>query len=147
MSRSLHLPLTPPVSPSTLILVFPNNTTIIIIPSFFKFHCCWSCSFSPLFLYLYICNRSYMRLWLSSLCVLAGCTYFFCVGVHVCVFSVHCVDSKTSAVRSFGDTWLQWRGQRVEYCRCALKGQKRCHIVPVISECDIGCRHTQTHVD
>ncbi|KAL3062665.1 hypothetical protein OYC64_002463 [Pagothenia borchgrevinki] len=47
--------------------------------------------------------------------------------------SLHCVDSKTSAVRSFGDTWLRWRGQRVEYCRCALRGQQRCHIVPIIN--------------
>ncbi|KAI9537013.1 hypothetical protein NQZ68_029141 [Dissostichus eleginoides] len=47
--------------------------------------------------------------------------------------SLHCVDSETSAVRSFGDTWLRWRGQRVEYCRCALRGQQRCHIVPVIN--------------
>ncbi|KAK1893107.1 Tissue-type plasminogen activator [Dissostichus eleginoides] len=48
-------------------------------------------------------------------------------------YRVHCVDSETSAVRSFGDTWLRWRGQRVEYCRCALRGQQRCHIVPVIN--------------
>ncbi|XP_077943133.1 tissue-type plasminogen activator isoform X1 [Gasterosteus aculeatus] len=47
--------------------------------------------------------------------------------------SLHCVDAETSAVRIFGDTWLRWRGQRVEYCRCALKGRERCHIVPVIN--------------
>ncbi|XP_034094250.1 tissue-type plasminogen activator isoform X1 [Gymnodraco acuticeps] len=47
--------------------------------------------------------------------------------------SLHCVDSETSAVRSFGDTWLRWRGQRVEYCRCALRGQQLCHIVPVLN--------------
>ncbi|KAM9393021.1 tissue-type plasminogen activator isoform 1-T2 [Pholidichthys leucotaenia] len=44
-----------------------------------------------------------------------------------------CVDSETSAVRNFGATWLRWRGQRVEYCRCALGGKERCHIVPVIN--------------
>ncbi|XP_010782514.1 tissue-type plasminogen activator isoform X2 [Notothenia coriiceps] len=48
-------------------------------------------------------------------------------------YRVHCVDSEASAVRSFGDTWLRWRGQRVEYCHCALRGQQRCHIVPVIN--------------
>uniref|UniRef100_G3NJE0 Plasminogen activator n=1 Tax=Gasterosteus aculeatus TaxID=69293 RepID=G3NJE0_GASAC len=48
-------------------------------------------------------------------------------------YRVHCVDAETSAVRIFGDTWLRWRGQRVEYCRCALKGRERCHIVPVIN--------------
>ncbi|XP_068559858.1 tissue-type plasminogen activator isoform X1 [Cebidichthys violaceus] len=47
--------------------------------------------------------------------------------------SLHCVDGETSAVRSFGDTWLRWRGQRVEYCRCALRGRERCHVVPVIN--------------
>lgn len=55
----------------------------------------------------------------------------------VCVSSVLCTDSETSAVRSFGDTWLRWKGQRVEYCRCTLRGQELCHIVPVISECDM----------
>lgn len=45
--------------------------------------------------------------------------------------SILCVDSETSAVRSFGDTWLRWRGQRVEYCRCALRGREHCHVVPV----------------
>ncbi|XP_024132024.1 tissue-type plasminogen activator isoform X3 [Oryzias melastigma] len=44
-----------------------------------------------------------------------------------------CVDSETSAVRSYGDTWLRWKGQRVEYCHCALRGQERCHSVPVIN--------------
>ncbi|XP_073322346.1 tissue-type plasminogen activator isoform X1 [Pagrus major] len=47
--------------------------------------------------------------------------------------SLHCSDSETSAVRSFGDTWLRWRGQRVEYCRCASRGRERCHIVPVVN--------------
>ncbi|XP_070690474.1 tissue-type plasminogen activator isoform X1 [Pempheris klunzingeri] len=47
--------------------------------------------------------------------------------------SLLCVDSETSAVRSFRDTWLRWKGQRVEYCRCALGGRERCHIVPVIN--------------
>ncbi|XP_065805157.1 tissue-type plasminogen activator isoform X1 [Labrus bergylta] len=47
--------------------------------------------------------------------------------------SSQCVDSETSAVRSSGDTWLRWSGQRVEYCRCALRGREHCHIVPVIN--------------
>jgi len=59
----------------------------------------------------------------------AGCV------LTVCVFSVHCVDAQTSAVRSYRDTWLRWMGPRVEYCHCAIKGRERCHIVPVISEC------------
>uniref|UniRef100_A0A672JDN2 Uncharacterized protein n=1 Tax=Salarias fasciatus TaxID=181472 RepID=A0A672JDN2_SALFA len=63
------------------------------------------------------------------------------VSVYVCVHvsSVLCVDSETSAVRSFGDTWLRWRGPRVEYCRCALRGRELCHVVPVtkcfVSQC------------
>uniref|UniRef100_A0A3B4AGD5 Plasminogen activator n=1 Tax=Periophthalmus magnuspinnatus TaxID=409849 RepID=A0A3B4AGD5_9GOBI len=48
-------------------------------------------------------------------------------------FRVQCVDSETSAVRRFGDTWLRWRGQRVEYCRCAMRGREYCHVVPVIN--------------
>ncbi|XP_007563499.1 tissue-type plasminogen activator isoform X1 [Poecilia formosa] len=44
-----------------------------------------------------------------------------------------CVDSETSAVRSFGDTWLRWKGQRVEFCHCALRGREQCHVVPVIN--------------
>ncbi|XP_067377994.1 tissue-type plasminogen activator isoform X1 [Channa argus] len=47
--------------------------------------------------------------------------------------SPYCVDSDTSAVRSFGETWLRWRGQQVEYCRCALRGQELCHGVPVLN--------------
>ncbi|XP_072290169.1 tissue-type plasminogen activator isoform X2 [Eucyclogobius newberryi] len=48
-------------------------------------------------------------------------------------FRVQCVDSETSAVRRFGDTWLRWRGKRVEYCRCAMRGRELCHVVPVIN--------------
>ncbi|XP_075889401.1 tissue-type plasminogen activator isoform X2 [Nelusetta ayraudi] len=48
-------------------------------------------------------------------------------------YRAHCVDSKTSAVRVYGDTWLRWRGPRVEYCRCALRGRELCHIVPVMN--------------
>ncbi|XP_032435223.1 tissue-type plasminogen activator isoform X2 [Xiphophorus hellerii] len=48
-------------------------------------------------------------------------------------YRVLCVDSETSAVRSFGDTWLRWKGQRVEFCRCALRGRENCHVVPVIN--------------
>ncbi len=96
---------------------------------------------------LYICNRFCMWQWLSFVCVLAEYTYCWCLCLCVCVgvFSVHCLDSETSAVRSYGDTWLRWRGQRVEYCRCALRGRERCHIVPVISECDMDAyTHKQT---
>lgn len=63
--------------------------------------------------------------------------------VCVCLFSVTCVDSQRVAVRSYRETWLRWRGQRVEYCRCALGGQERCHIVPVTSECD---EYTHIHM-
>lgn len=79
---------------------------------------------------VFFCN-----LWVN-LCVCA------CVCVFVCVSLAHCVDSKTSAVRVYGDTWLRWRGPRVEYCRCALRGRELCHIVPVMSEW-----HAQTHLD
>ncbi|XP_076005674.1 tissue-type plasminogen activator isoform X2 [Genypterus blacodes] len=48
-------------------------------------------------------------------------------------YRAQCVESETSAVRSIGANWLRWRGQRVEYCRCASKGQERCHVVPVIN--------------
>lgn len=51
-------------------------------------------------------------------------------------------------MRSFGETWLRWRGQRVEYCRCALEGRELCHVVPVISECGVDMHaytHTNTH--
>ncbi|XP_041856438.1 tissue-type plasminogen activator isoform X2 [Melanotaenia boesemani] len=48
-------------------------------------------------------------------------------------YRVFCVDSETSAVHSMGDTWLRWKGQRVEFCRCALKGRELCHIVPVVN--------------
>lgn len=44
-----------------------------------------------------------------------------------------CVDSQMSSVRKYGDTWLRWKGQRVEYCRCALGGRELCHTVPVIN--------------
>ncbi|XP_077457013.1 tissue-type plasminogen activator [Stigmatopora argus] len=47
--------------------------------------------------------------------------------------SLRCVDGVTSAVRSYGDTWLRWRGQRVEFCRCALRGRELCYTVPVIN--------------
>lgn len=78
-----------------------------------------------------------------SVCVLAA-NLNLCVCVRVCVFLAHCVDTETSAVRGYGDTWLRWRGQRVEYCRCALRGQERCHIVPVMSECDLAA-YTHKH--
>ncbi len=88
-----------------------------------------------MFVTTFTCDSDFERLCLG--CILTVC---------VCVFSVYCVDSETSAVRSYGDTWLRWRGQRVEYCRCALRGRERCHIVPVISECDLDV-YTHKHVD
>lgn len=66
---------------------------------------------------------------------LIDCILIICVFVYV--FSAHCVDSDTSAAHNFGDTWLRWKGQRVEYCRCTLGGRERCHTVPVISEFDM----------
>ncbi|XP_029017363.1 tissue-type plasminogen activator isoform X2 [Betta splendens] len=48
-------------------------------------------------------------------------------------YRARCVDAETSALRLFGDTWLRWRGQRVEYCRCTLRGQELCHTVPVVN--------------
>lgn len=65
------------------------------------------------------------------------------VFLYVCVSIVLCVDSETSAVHSFGDSWLRWKGQRVEYCHCPLGGRERCHVVPVISESN----WTQTPVE
>ncbi|XP_054467177.1 tissue-type plasminogen activator isoform X2 [Anoplopoma fimbria] len=47
-------------------------------------------------------------------------------------YRVQCLDGETSAVRGYWDTWLRWRGQRVEYCRC-VKGKEFCHIVPIIN--------------
>ncbi|XP_036382604.1 tissue-type plasminogen activator [Megalops cyprinoides] len=44
-----------------------------------------------------------------------------------------CVDSQSAAVRVRGETWLRWRGQRAEFCRCAARGRERCHSVPVIT--------------
>ncbi|XP_008334358.1 tissue-type plasminogen activator isoform X2 [Cynoglossus semilaevis] len=70
-------------------------------------------------------------------------------------YRVTCVDSQRVAVRSYRETWLRWRGQRVEYCRCALGGQERCHIVPVtncyVSQCYNGglCKeavHTSDYI-
>nr|XP_046203037.1 tissue-type plasminogen activator-like isoform X2 [Oncorhynchus gorbuscha] len=48
-------------------------------------------------------------------------------------YRARCVDGQSAAVRGYGDTWMRWRGQRVEYCRCASQGRERCHYVPVIT--------------
>uniref|UniRef100_A0A672QTZ4 Plasminogen activator, tissue type n=1 Tax=Sinocyclocheilus grahami TaxID=75366 RepID=A0A672QTZ4_SINGR len=36
-------------------------------------------------------------------------------------------------------TWLRWKGQKVEFCRCAVRGRVRCHEIPVtkcfVSKC------------
>uniref|UniRef100_A0A8C2HJY4 Plasminogen activator, tissue n=1 Tax=Cyprinus carpio TaxID=7962 RepID=A0A8C2HJY4_CYPCA len=42
-----------------------------------------------------------------------------------------CVDANSAAVRDIGASWLRWRGQRVEFCRCATRGRVRCHEIPV----------------
>ncbi|XP_030636357.1 tissue-type plasminogen activator [Chanos chanos] len=42
-----------------------------------------------------------------------------------------CLDSESAAVRVLGETWLRWRGQTAEYCRCTSRGRTRCHYVPV----------------
>lgn len=48
-------------------------------------------------------------------------------------YKARCVEVQTGAVRGLGEVWLKWRGQRVEYCRCATRGRERCHMVPVIN--------------
>ncbi|TTB27304.1 Salivary plasminogen activator alpha 1 [Bagarius yarrelli] len=42
-----------------------------------------------------------------------------------------CVDLDTTAVRETGETWLRWKGQKVEFCRCASKARARCHYIPI----------------
>ncbi|XP_062854794.1 tissue-type plasminogen activator, partial [Trichomycterus rosablanca] len=42
-----------------------------------------------------------------------------------------CMDVESTAVRELGQTWLRWRGQKVEYCRCAIRGRVRCHYIPI----------------
>ncbi|KAK3540088.1 hypothetical protein QTP70_025653 [Hemibagrus guttatus] len=53
-----------------------------------------------------------------------------------------CVDSDTAAVREIGETWLRWRGQKVEYCHCASRARARCHYIPIttcyVSRCYSG---------
>uniref|UniRef100_A0A671MV15 Plasminogen activator n=1 Tax=Sinocyclocheilus anshuiensis TaxID=1608454 RepID=A0A671MV15_9TELE len=50
-----------------------------------------------------------------------------------------CVDANSAAVRDTGATWLRWKGQKVEFCRCAVRGRVRCHEIPVtkcfVSKC------------
>ncbi|KAM9858269.1 tissue-type plasminogen activator isoform 2-T3 [Aulostomus maculatus] len=48
-------------------------------------------------------------------------------------YRVRCVNSETSEVHGYGETWLQWREQRVEFCRCAFGGRALCHVVPVMN--------------
>ncbi|XP_046871569.1 tissue-type plasminogen activator, partial [Hypomesus transpacificus] len=48
-------------------------------------------------------------------------------------YRARCVDGETAAVRNYGESWMRWRGQRAEYCRCSTRGRERCHFVPVIS--------------
>lgn len=138
MSRSPHLLLPPPpVSPITL----PLPLTHITIIHSLLIHFCQSCLFFVVVScfcdhgVFFLFDSVKFSVWVN-LCVCA------CVCVFVCVSLAHCVDSKTSAVRVYGDTWLRWRGPRVEYCRCALRGRELCHIVPVMSEWD-----TQAHLD
>ncbi|KAJ8263474.1 hypothetical protein COCON_G00159310 [Conger conger] len=44
--------------------------------------------------------------------------------------SVGCKDV-SGRLRVRGETWLRWRAHRVEFCRCSVRGQERCHTVPV----------------
>uniref|UniRef100_A0A671MTH1 Tissue-type plasminogen activator-like n=1 Tax=Sinocyclocheilus anshuiensis TaxID=1608454 RepID=A0A671MTH1_9TELE len=48
-------------------------------------------------------------------------------------------DANSAAVRDTGATWLRWKGQKVEFCRCAVRGRVRCHEIPVtkcfVSKC------------
>lgn len=47
------------------------------------------------------------------------------------IYRDRCVDSNSAAVREIGETWLRWRGQAVEYCRCSPRGRARCHYIPI----------------
>lgn len=136
MSRSLHPPLTPSVRPITLLFVCPNQHHQNPHPHTLLIHCCHSSFCVPLcFILIFVTAPTCDDV--------SAVDSFACVCVFV--FSALCVDSETSAVRSFGDTWLRWRGQRVEYCHCAWRGQERCHSVPVISECNMSAdthKHT-----
>ncbi|KAG7263942.1 hypothetical protein CRUP_029282, partial [Coryphaenoides rupestris] len=72
----------------------------------------------------------------AGLCVDLSCYFLFSsLRKRLCRNDVLCKDSKTSAVRNFGDTWMRWRGPRAEYCRCAARGKEQCHYVPVESRC------------
>ncbi|KTF82316.1 hypothetical protein cypCar_00020839, partial [Cyprinus carpio] len=50
-----------------------------------------------------------------------------------------CVDANSAAVRDIGATWLRWKGQKVEFCRCAVRARVRCYEIPVtkcfVSKC------------
>uniref|UniRef100_A0A8C9S3E0 Plasminogen activator n=1 Tax=Scleropages formosus TaxID=113540 RepID=A0A8C9S3E0_SCLFO len=43
----------------------------------------------------------------------------------------HCVDSHSATLHAPGESWLRWKGQRAEFCRCTRRGRERCHTVPV----------------
>ncbi|TRY96768.1 hypothetical protein DNTS_014492 [Danionella cerebrum] len=47
-----------------------------------------------------------------------------------------CVDTDSSAIRDIGASWLRWKGQRVEFCLCAVRGRVRCHEIPV-TKCSV----------
>lgn len=112
-------------TPSHVFFLKITTTNLII---FFFFVCmCFS-----LFCTFVFVNYLYM---FSVSSGLTACVLIVCIFVYV--FSAHCVDSDTSAVHSSGETWLRWKGQRVEYCRCTLRGRELCHTVPVIGEFDI----------
>uniref|UniRef100_A0A672SHL3 Plasminogen activator, tissue type n=1 Tax=Sinocyclocheilus grahami TaxID=75366 RepID=A0A672SHL3_SINGR len=57
--------------------------------------------------------------------------------VSVCVYA--CVDANSATVREIGAAWLRWKGQKVEFCRCAVRARVRCHEIPVtkcfVSKC------------
>ncbi|MFT7805054.1 tissue-type plasminogen activator [Arapaima gigas] len=46
-------------------------------------------------------------------------------------FRNYCVDSQSAWVYNDGESWLRWKGQRAEYCRCTARRRESCHSVPV----------------
>ncbi|KAM9475469.1 salivary plasminogen activator gamma [Clarias gariepinus] len=42
-----------------------------------------------------------------------------------------CVDADSAALRENGDTWLRWRGQKVEFCHCVPRARARCYYIPI----------------
>uniref|UniRef100_V9KK65 Plasminogen activator n=1 Tax=Callorhinchus milii TaxID=7868 RepID=V9KK65_CALMI len=49
-----------------------------------------------------------------------------------------CTDSNTSGTRVNGESWLEGRNRRVEYCRCAGR-RIQCHAVPTVECSKVKC--------